>query len=84
MKKRARALMDLQPYAVKSGQVLEAPHQLINALAEGGEVDPHPDAVAYALAQGLPIVAFGLEDIAEQSDKQPAPLKRSRKPKAEG
>lgn len=79
MKKRARALMDLLPYAVKCGQVLEAPHQLINALADGGEVDPHPDAVAYALENGFDVVRHGVEEVADP----PPAAKRTRKPKAE-
>lgn len=79
MKKRARALMDLQHYAVKCGHVLEAPHQLINALAEGGEVDPHPDAVAYALDNGFSVVPYGIE---EPADPAPA-AKRARKPKTD-
>lgn len=77
MKNRARALMDLQPYAVKCGQVLEAPHQLINALAESGDVDPHPDAVAYAIAAGAFVVPFGTDS----ELATPAQEKRTRKPK---
>ena len=77
MKKRARALMDLQPYAVQCGQVLEAPHQLINALAESGDVDPHPEAVAFAIATGACVVPFGLDS----EMATPDPEKRTRKPK---
>lgn len=80
MKKRARALMDLQPYAVKSGHVLEAPHQLINALAESGDVDPHPDAVAYALGNGFTVVSYGLDEQAAATEAAP---RRPRKAKAD-
>jgi hypothetical protein len=83
MKKRARALMDLQPYAVKSGHVLEAPHQLINALADSGDVDPHPDSVAYALDNGFTVVSFGLDEVAAPPAATEAPVRRPRKPKTE-
>jgi len=81
MNKRARALMDLQPYGVKSGHVLEASHQLINNLAESGDVDPHPDAVAYALENGFTVVSFGLEKQPEEVESAPT-RRRKTKPEA--
>lgn len=44
----ARALIDLPAYDVKAGRLLVAEATVIEALAAAGDVDTHPDAVAYA------------------------------------
>lgn len=44
----ARALVDLPAHGVKAGRLLVADADLVKALAVAGEVDTHPDAVAYA------------------------------------
>lgn len=47
----ARALVDLPEFEVKCGEAFAADSAVIESLASGGQVDPHPDAVAYAKAQ---------------------------------
>lgn len=44
----ARALVDLPAHDVQAGRLLVADAAVIEALEAAGEVDPHPDAVAYA------------------------------------
>lgn len=44
----ARALVDLPAFGVQAGRLLAADAAVIEALATAGEVDPHPEAVAYA------------------------------------
>lgn len=44
----ARALIDLPAHGVQAGRLLAAKAAVVEALAAAGEVDPHPEAVAYA------------------------------------
>jgi hypothetical protein len=46
----ARALVDLPDHDVKSGELLRDDVATVTSLASTGQVDMHPDAVAYAKA----------------------------------
>lgn len=45
---QARALIDLPALGVKAGRLVTADAETIAALLAAGEVDTHPDAIAYA------------------------------------
>lgn len=60
----ARVLVDLPSHGAKCGQVLSAPDAVIASLADGGQVDPTTEAVAYAEAEGAELVTY---------DPQPEP-----------
>ena len=64
--KRARALVTLALHAVAAGQILEASPELIKQLADDGQVDPHKDAVAAALADGNAVVRSAIEQKAAE------------------
>lgn len=49
---QARVLSDLPTHGVLAGDVLDADARTIKTLTEAGAVDPHKDAVAYALGEG--------------------------------
>jgi hypothetical protein len=50
----ARALVDLPDLGVKCGELIEGEDgELLKQLAAQGQVDTHPDAVAYARKQAL-------------------------------
>ena len=66
--KRARALVSILLHGVAAGQVLEASPEVIKALADAGEADPHKDAVAAAIAAGQPVVRSRLELEAEAAE----------------
>lgn len=72
----ARVLMSVAAHGIQAGDVLEAQEATIRGLATDGAVDPHPDAVAYALEQGAPVVRSSIEMDAEaeraRSDAQAA------------
>lgn len=55
---RARVLIDIPHLGARAGDVLDASAALIAERAAAGDVDPHPDAVAYALAKGANVSAF--------------------------
>lgn len=44
----ARALIDLPDFDVKAGRLLVAEATVIEAMAAAGDVDTHPEAVAFA------------------------------------
>ena len=48
-KKKARALVDFSDgeRSYRCDDLVEAEEKIIAALADAGQVDPHPDAVAY-------------------------------------
>lgn len=52
----ARVLVAISSLGVLSGDLLKAPDDTLQALADGGLVDPHPDAVAYAKDSGARVV----------------------------
>ena len=53
---RARILVDIQSFGLKCGQIFEAEKSVIEGLFTSGEVDHHPDAVAYAESVGSEVV----------------------------
>ena len=53
----ARALIDLPAHGARAGRLVVADATVIEALAAAGEVDTHPDAVAYAKALEQPPAA---------------------------
>lgn len=61
----ARVLMTVAAHGIAAGELLEATESTIQGLAADGAVDPHPDAVAYAMAQGAPVVRSAVELEAE-------------------
>lgn len=65
---RARVLADVAVHALLCGQVLEASPALIASLAAAGLVDPHKDAVAYALQQSADVVRSSLE-LAQEAEQ---------------
>lgn len=71
---RARVLADVAVHALLCGQVLEASPALITALAANGQVDPHKDAVGYALEQGAEVVRSRLELAQEAAQARQAEL----------
>lgn len=66
----ALALVDLAAHNVKAGSLLEADAELIKALKDAGDVDPHKDAVAYAKSQNAPVVRSALDLAAEAAAAQ--------------
>lgn len=46
----ARALVDLPDFGVKAGELLRDDVLVVASLAATGQVDRHPEAVAYAMA----------------------------------
>lgn len=71
---RARVLADVAVHELLCGQVLEASPALITALAASGQVDPHRDAVGYALEQGAEVVRSRLELAQEAAQARQAEL----------
>lgn len=71
---RARVLRDVPSHQLPAGALVEASAALIKALASDGSVDPHKDAVAYAVEQGAPVVRSSLELAAEARAEQVAKL----------
>lgn len=55
---RARVLVGNAAYGLVVGQVVEADPVTIAGLEAIGDVDPHQDAVAYALSQGGDVVTI--------------------------
>jgi hypothetical protein len=53
---RARVLVDNLSFGLKIGQIFEAEKSVMDGLVKSGDVDPHPDAVAYAESQGAELV----------------------------
>lgn len=53
---RARVLVDLESFGLKVGQIFEAEKAVIEAMFSNGDVDTHPDAVAYAESVGAEVV----------------------------
>ena len=53
----ARVLADIHGVA-KADNLLVAPIEIIKALTDIGQVDPHPDAVDYAKASGATVVTI--------------------------
>lgn len=52
---RARVLVDIESFGLKVGHIFEAEKSVIEGLLSSGEVDTHPDAVAYAESQGAEV-----------------------------
>lgn len=52
---RARVLVDIESFGLKVGQIFEAEKSVIEGLFTSGEVDHHPDAVAYAESVGAEV-----------------------------
>lgn len=44
----ARALIDLPEFGAKCGALVHVPADRAQGMAEAGEIDTHPEAVAYA------------------------------------
>lgn len=63
---RARVLTDHAGLGIKCGQLIEGPQGIIKALAAGGVVDNHADAVEYASSKGVDVVV--LEDPAAAAE----------------
>jgi hypothetical protein len=63
----ARVLVDLPSYGAKAGNIISAPVAVIKALADAGEVDPHPEAVDYAKSVSAEVVAFDPDAKAEEA-----------------
>lgn len=59
---RARVLVDVPAHGLKAGQVAEAAQAVIDGLVAAGEVDPNPDAVAYALDVGGKVVTLAADN----------------------
>ncbi len=53
---RARVLIDIESFGLKVGQIFEAEKSVIEGLFSSGEIDTHPDAVAYAESVGAEVV----------------------------
>jgi hypothetical protein len=53
---RAVVLYANESFTLKVGQVFEAEKSVIDSFAANGDVDPHPDAVEYALSVGAEVV----------------------------
>lgn len=53
---RARVLAGSEGYGLQAGQVVEGAEAVVSALAAAGLVDPHPEAVAYAVSQGAAVL----------------------------
>lgn len=72
---QARVLVDHEPLGLKVGHIAEGTQSQIDSLHVGGIVDPHPDAVAYALGEGARVVSLpGAEAAAAAAQAQvPAP-----------
>lgn len=66
---RARVLVHQVVHGAAVGTVLEASPELIKQLAKDGDVDPHKDAVAYALDNGAEVVRSAVELAAEAQDQ---------------
>lgn len=62
---QARVLVDNASLGIQCGHIVEGPDKVIKALAAAGAVDCHPDAVAYASAQGVNVAV--LEDKSAQA-----------------
>ncbi|MEI5998240.1 hypothetical protein H3V53_13805 [Paraburkholderia bengalensis] len=64
---KARVLVDHPAHGLKCGQIAEGPEALIQALADAGALDAHPDAVDYAAGQGAEVVAIGVPAEADEA-----------------
>jgi hypothetical protein len=72
----ARVLTHVPGLGVLCNQLLHGPEATIKALADSGMVDPHPDAVAYAKADGAKVVKLAdpqaASELAAAMAEQPA------------
>lgn len=60
----ARVLVDHEPLGLKVGHIVEGTQAQIDSLVGGGIADAHPDAVAYAAAQGSVVVQLEVAEAA--------------------
>lgn len=63
---QARVLSDLPTHGVVGGDVLDAADATIKILTDAGAVDPHKDAVAYAVGSGAAVKRSQVELAAEK------------------
>lgn len=63
---QARVLSDLPVHGVVAGDVLDAAAGTIKSLTDAGAVDPHKDAVAYAVGSGAAVKRSQVEVAAEK------------------
>jgi hypothetical protein len=81
---RARVLVDVPAYGLKCGDVAEGSQASIDALAAAGAVDPHEDAVAYAVGARGAVVSVGYVEPEPEStaDEAAAPAEEVSPPAA--
>lgn len=59
--KAALVLCDIVAHGLKAGEIVEASPDLVAALKDTGELDPHKDAVAAARERGAATVRSSIE-----------------------
>ena len=72
---RARVLSDCAALGCAIGQVADGPDAMLREYVERGVLDPHPEAVTYALSVGGEVVTVGPSG----EPPEPAVEKRVRK-----
>ncbi len=68
----ARVLCSVPAHGVTNGQILEAAPAVIEQLQQAGQVDAHPDAVAYAKTQGAEVKRSAQELSQDAGADEPA------------